>query len=624
MSRPNSVTAARWARLTHSAWVCVLAVSAPLADAKPVDLPLDIPHRFVEAMLKSQVFKGPGGTATPLDDGSGCNYLVLRDPHADTDKQLLRVRSRGEARVGRAFGDQCLVVFSWTGIVETHQRLVVDKARPVLRVEVVSSRLLTPEGTPSVGSDTLWKWVQEQVHPQLESLRVDLGAPLADLKGMLPLFLSQQDSRQLQVVVDSARFASVEPTTTGVRAHIYVDVPEGVPPPDRVLPEPSPSAEQIARWEAYLSSWDGFFTYVIKHAAGDTGDNTLHAALLEILLDTRYALAEAFATPARPSFDPVRMIFLDTWDRLAPVLQQVAASQPHGTNVLHYLAFVASGDALRALDQLGPSVGLDVSLDGLRRFALIMAPADDVDPLEVEEGVDNDLRRSFGFGEPIPPPEQNPDELDLLNWLITPAWGEDVLDKATLKQLNSWAPNRTDIERYLPLARDLLKRTGEQTARNRQLDPQYHTFFNSMVLATAWQESCWRQYVKRAGKLRALRSPSGSVGIMQVNGRVWRGFYDVKGLRGDIAYNARAGTEILLHYLVEHAIKKGEHTKTKQQENLARASYSAYNAGPRELTRYRDAKSTTREKRVDADFWDKFQKIKNGNTLAVSECFGDT
>lgn len=623
MSRPNSATAAFWACLTRRAWACVLALSTPLADAKPVDLPLDLPHAFVEAMLKSQVYTGPAGTATPLDDGSGCNYLVLRDPKVDTDKALLRVRSRGEARIGQAFGGQCLVIFTWSGIVETHQRLVVDKIRPVLRMEVVASRLLTPEGAPTVGSDTLWKWVQEQVHPQLERMRVDLTAPLADLKGVLPMFLSQQDSNQLQAVVDSVRFASVEPMASGVRAHIYIDVAEGMLPPQRVLPEPSPSAEQIARWEAYLSSWDGFFTYVIKHAAGDTGNGTLQSELLEILLDTRYALAEAFATPARPGFDPVRAIFLDTWERLAPVLQHVAASQPQTANTLHYLAFVASGDALKALDQLGPSIGLDVSLNGLRRLALIVAPDDTVDPLDVEEGVDSNLRRNFGFGEPIPPPEQNPDELDLLNWLITPAWSDEVLDKATLKRLNSWAPSRNDIESYLPLARDLLKRTGEQTVRNRQLDPKFHALFSTMVLATAWQESCWRQYVKRAGKLRALRSPSGSVGIMQVNGRVWRGFYDVKGLRGDIAYNARAGSEILLHYLLEHAIKKGEHTKTKQVENLARASYSAYNAGPRELTRYRDTKSTAREKRVDADFWEKFQKTKNGVDLAVSACFGD-
>lgn len=621
MFRPFPVLLARTAYFALAGVICLGAASA---NAKPVHLPLDIPHSFIEAMLRSQVYRGPGGTATPLDDGSGCNYLVMREPHVDTNRELLRIRSKAEARVGQAFGGQCLVLLSWTGIVETHQRLVVDKAHPALHLEVVDSRLLTPEGAAARGTDTLWKWTKEQVHPQLEAVSVDLAPPLADLKAMLPLFLTKQSHQQVQTMVESVRFTAVRPTPRGVQADLLLEVPEAASPPERVLPEPALSAEQIARWEAYLDSWDGFFTFVVKHAAADTMASDLHAELLEILLDTRYALAEVFATPARPGFDPVRAIFLDTWERLAPVLQQVAASQPETANTLHYLAFVTSGDALRALDQLGPSVGLDVSLEGLRRFARVMAPEDTADPLAADLDVDVELRRRFGFGAPLPPPEQNPDDLDLLNWLIPPAWGAEIMDKATLKRLNSWAPNYKDIDSYLPLARDLLRKTSEQTARERQLNTQYHGLFNTMVLATAWQESCWRQYVKRAGKLRALRSPSGSVGIMQVNARVWRGFYDVKGLRGDIAYNARAGTEILLHYLVDHAIKKGEHTKTKKVENLARASYGAYNGGPRELTRYRSAKSTAREKRVDADFWDKFQKIRNGNELAVSQCFGDS
>jgi len=68
------------------------------------------------------------------------------------------------------------------------------------------------------------------------------------------------------------------------------------------------------------------------------------------------------------------------------------------------------------------------------------------------------------------------------------------------------------------------------------------------VLATAWQESCWRQFVRRGGQI-VRPSPVGSVGIMQVNQCVWRGAYDQKGLLGDIAYNARARAEIVLHYL---------------------------------------------------------------------------
>ena len=71
---------------------------------------------------------------------------------------------------------------------------------------------------------------------------------------------------------------------------------------------------------------------------------------------------------------------------------------------------------------------------------------------------------------------------------------------------------------------------------------------------TALIESCWRQYVVRGGKVTYLRSQSSSVGIMQINQRVWRGFYDIERLRWDTAYNIRAGSQILARYLKDYAI----------------------------------------------------------------------
>jgi len=43
---------------------------------------------------------------------------------------------------------------------------------------------------------------------------------------------------------------------------------------------------------------------------------------------------------------------------------------------------------------------------------------------------------------------------------------------------------------------------------------------------------------------------------MQVNSRVWRGFYDVPSLCRDIGYNAATGNEILLHYLTDYVLEK--------------------------------------------------------------------
>jgi hypothetical protein len=110
---------------------------------------------------------------------------------------------------------------------------------------------------------------------------------------------------------------------------------------------------------------------------------------------------------------------------------------------------------------------------------------------------------------------------------------------------------------------------------------------------------------------------------MQVNPHVGRGFYDVNALRSNTRYNAVAGSEILHHYLVEHEIEKGEDEVRGEPDDLARATYAAYNAGPRQLARYRrpgNAKGGVGH-RVDADFWRKFQSVRTGNELEVKTCY---
>jgi hypothetical protein len=140
-----------------------------------------------------------------------------------------------------------------------------------------------------------------------------------------------------------------------------------------------------------------------------------------------------------------------------------------------------------------------------------------------------------------------------------------------------------------------------------------------MMLTTAWQESCWRQFIRKGKTLQPLTSSVGAVGIMQVNARVWRGFYDQQALRNSMKYNAKAGSEILHHYLVDYAIAKGEHAVRNDPDDLARATYAAYNGGPGKLRRYRSGK---KGHHIDEAFWKKFQQIKAGNDYAVASCFG--
>ena len=154
-----------------------------------------------------------------------------------------------------------------------------------------------------------------------------------------------------------------------------------------------------------------------------------------------------------------------------------------------------------------------------------------------------------------------------------------------------------------------------------KLGAEHRELFEQMVLATAWQESCWRQYVRRRGAVAPLRSSIGALGLMQVNPHVWRGFYAVDGLAWSVGYNARAGSEILLHYLRDYAIERGEE-QAGGPDALARASYAVYHGGPSHLRRYRQPKKWRPALvAVDRAFHDKLREVAAGRELGVRECF---
>jgi soluble lytic murein transglycosylase-like protein len=174
---------------------------------------------------------------------------------------------------------------------------------------------------------------------------------------------------------------------------------------------------------------------------------------------------------------------------------------------------------------------------------------------------------------------------------------------------------------YLPQVARLLRASSAQVFANGKLGAERRELFERLVLATAWQESCWRQYVRRGGAVAPLRSKAGALGVMQVSPHVWRGFYAVEGLSWSIGYNARAGSEILLHYLRDYAIARGEE-KAGGPDALARATYAVYNGGPSHLSRYRQPSRWRKALvAVDRSFHAKFREVTAGRELGVRDCF---
>jgi hypothetical protein len=191
--------------------------------------------------------------------------------------------------------------------------------------------------------------------------------------------------------------------------------------------------------------------------------------------------------------------------------------------------------------------------------------------------------------------------------------------ETNVKKLNQWVPEENELQSYLIEIRNLLTETGDRVMVKSDLAEQHKALYRQIVLTAAWQESCWRQFIKKGKTLVPLASASGDLGLMQVNRNTWRNLYDLKRLGGDIEYNGNAGGEILAYYLSRHAIRKNE--EKQQGGNLARATYAAYNGGPSHLTRYRAAKQNPELKKVDDAFWDKFQAVSSGHELEVQRCY---
>ena len=374
--------------------------------------------------------------------------------------------------------------------------------------------------------------------------------------------------------------------------------------------------------------WDSFLTNVVK-TLGPQFPEARREQLGDLFLDSRYQLVQTLSSGVS---DPVPQLFLDTWGRLGPVLKQAVSEVPPQI-AGQYTGFISAMDGVASLGGAVQGLGLfKITPDALRSASTLLGMKT-ADPLAYTLDVDSALRTLLGFsGAPPPPPRLAPGvELGLRGpvpsgdrpgpapWrslFLPPAYAADQ----DFEKLNQLVPEGAQLSGYLTEVRQLLTNAGTAALAKTQLAPPYQPLYHQIVFAAAWQESCWRQFVRKGDKMTPLASATGDVGLMQVNRNTWRGLYDLNGLSGDIVYNSSAGSEILLYYLSRFAVRKRE--DKQPGGNLARATYSAYNGGPGQLGRYRNPKTPTVWKKVDDAFWTKFRAVSAGQELAVKSCYG--
>jgi soluble lytic murein transglycosylase-like protein len=374
-----------------------------------------------------------------------------------------------------------------------------------------------------------------------------------------------------------------------------------------------------------LERWDAFLTFAIKSLAR-RNDGPERKKILAALLNARYAIAQMQVDDSAGGSEALPQLFTQTWEQVRAATLEAAAGTVPGRKAQNITSFVSAADVAVSLSQEGQDSGIELSDDSLRMISRKLDPQTAEDPVSYSTAVDPELRNMLGFGDPLPAPSIPSDFaesavtplLQRLQYLLSVP--EALAETDAYATLKRWAPNKNDVATYLPLVRQLLADTANEALARKNLDPRYHDLYRTTVLATAWQESCWRQFTMKGNKLAVITSPNGtSVGIMQINQKVWRGIYDPAGLSGDIVYNARAGSEILLHYLRDYALEKKEHLQPGG--DLAQACYAAYNAGPGRLARYRMPGTGPAEKKIDALWLRRYTALRDDRQAEAAECF---
>ncbi len=577
--------------------------------AETVRVPIKLDYPVLRQLMHRQLFNTPDNRVEVLQDATGCSTIFLSDPRLRENKKKLEITAHVKASIAAPVFGECTPLFNWEGDSQFLTEPVIKAGGKSVRLQILSAQLINPQGQVITGP--VWELASEQLLSLVDRYEIDLSPTIDQLKKLLPEILDRRSAAQLSKISDSLRLSEISVAADGIDVAISLQI-------DRLPPMQEPvallSAEEIQQLEANWQMMDAMITFAVKRYAKATSQQVLREALMDIFLDARYRLRDALAEPVSRANDPVRHWFIDSWQRMGPVLRQISLENP-GQEPMLLVSLLTATDALEALDRLGPSIGLDISANGLRRMGRMLIDQPGINPLLYDEAVDPELRQLFQLPESLDTNQSSGFSFDF--WPIRSAWAG-----TSHERLQLWVPRKSELPEYLPIIRDLLIDSANTSAETNKLDDSVKKLFQDLVLATAWQESCWRQYVIKNRKIVTLRSSTSDTGLMQINEPVWRGLYNTQKLRWDTAYNVRAGTEVLHRYLVKYSLKRGEHKHKGGLDNLARSAYSAYNGGPDQTSRYRNPKASSVHKKTDAAFWMKYQAVKQGNALQVAECLG--
>ena len=484
-----------------------------LGATETVFLPVTLEYPFIRSVLVHQLFTAPGERAIVIDEAQGdCVHIELSKPDVSRELSSIKVASKIKIRAGVPILGTCMGMFEWEGYIEVLQRLVLDEKSWQARFETIDSRVYNINRKPVTIAGKLWDLIKAHVHPYLDQTTIELAPPIREMKDFLPLVFLPEERRHVHRWLETLRLGPVQVEESEVKVNILLEVQTTSKPRASAAQLSLSEIERLSRaWE----DWDAFLVFEIESLIGQPITDVERGNLLEIILENRHEFLQALSDKTIGP-DLVRQQFTRTWQRLAQILRKYLVDQKSRPS-FSYLAFFTASDAFIALDKLGPTLGLEISRDGLVRLARLLSTNLTDPTLSYSYSVDPELRKFLGLGPPLDDsgptsdeqelelpiePEMNPksdaSQSRLRHFLFPLAWAKEGIP-TMLDQVRQWIPSVRDPELYIGKVRNLLEGAADKIFVANPLVGGYNSFFHHLVLATAWQESCWRQFIARDG-----------------------------------------------------------------------------------------------------------------------------
>ncbi len=464
--------------LCLAAWL-ILQISVQSAAASTMVLPIRLDYPLIRAFFVQQAFTDPGQTAVVIDENDGCLFLKLQNPEIFSENGSPRLKAQMLLRAGVPVFGTCRMPIELEGLIDVRLNVQLDVSAWTLHFQTDELRFTTHDGKSSLLSGQMLGLVRERLFGHLDQVTVNLSTSVQQLQEMLPLFFKTEAQVKITKWLKSIRPGKIEARPEYYSVELVMDVEDVPAETGPALAEKPLSAEEMEQFVKSWEVWDAFLIYQIEQLGLFNLDEQDRAAVLQTLLEDRYQLVSLLASDRPESGDDlVRMQFLSAWERFSPLFRKYLTKDP-SVAPLSFLVYLTAGDALTTLDKIGPTLGLDISRDGLVRMARLLAEEGVQPNLEYSFAVDPALRNSLGLGPPLTVPNQlfPSDGVDietlsgtgheagknlafhpsvLFDFFVRPAFAAE-LSADELQALKPWLVNKSNFDAYQQMVRSLFQ-----------------------------------------------------------------------------------------------------------------------------------------------------------------------